>query len=139
MKKEVTDAMHSNVQVVREIYSAFAAGDLPRFFNCLDPHIRWNEAEGFPYCDHNPYIGTDALASGVFQRLIADWKDFRVEVEEIVGSGDVVTMLGRYKAAHRATGKPLDAQCAHTWWVQNGKAVRFQQMVDTARVARAMS
>jgi len=131
--------MNENLKLVREIYSAFAEGDLQRFFACLDPGILWSEAEGFPYSDRNPYVGTDALASGVFERLIADWKDFRVEVDELAGSGDVVTMLGRYKAIHRGTLKLLDAQCSHTWWLQNGKAVRFQQMVDTARVARAMS
>jgi ketosteroid isomerase-like protein len=130
--------MQPDIQLVQEIYAAFAAGDVQRFFGCLDPRIRWCEAEGFPYCDRNPYVGIEALASGVFERLIADWKDFRVEVGELAGSGGVVTMFGRYKATHRATGKPLDAQCAHTWWLQDGKAVRFQQMVDTARVARAM-
>ena len=131
--------MNENLKLVREIYAAFAEGDLQRFFACLDPQIHWNEAEGFPLSDRNPYVGTDALASGVFERLIADWKDFRVQVDELAGSGDVVTMFGRYKATYRSTGKPLDVQCSHTWWLQNGKAVRFQQMVDTARVARAMS
>ena len=131
--------MDDNLRLVREIYNAFEAGDLQRFFGCLDPQIHWYEAEGFPYCDRNPYVGFDALASGVFERLIADWKDFRVVVSEIAGGGDVVTMLGRNKGTSRATGKPLDVQCAHTWWVKQGKAVRFQQMVDTAGVHRALS
>lgn len=131
--------MNDDVRLVREIYAAFEAGDLPRFFACLDAQIHWSEAEGFPYSDRSPYVGVAALTSGVFERLIADWKDFRVEVGELAGSGNVVTMLGRYKATSHATGKPLDVQCAHTWWLKNGKAVRFQQMVDTAGVARALS
>ncbi len=122
-------------QIVHSLYAAFAAGDIPAFLALLDPQIRWNEAEGFPYADKNPYVGPDAIVSGVFARIGEEWENFRVEVGEIAGDGEVVTMFGRYKGRHRRTGKALDAQCAHTWWVRGGKVVRFQQMVDTAHVA----
>ena len=56
---------------------------------------------------------------------------------EIVGGPEVVTMFGRYQCTHAKTKKPLDVQCAHTWWLKDGKVTRFQQMVDTAAVARA--
>ena len=131
--------MSQNVDRVREIYAAFAAGDVPKLLGYFDPQIRWNEAESFPYSDRNPYVGIDAVVSGVFARLGVDWDGFRVEVGEIVGGPDVVTMFGRYKATSKVTGKPLDVQCSHTWWLQGGKAVRFQQMVDTARVAQTLS
>ena len=56
---------------------------------------------------------------------------------EIVGGPEVVTMFGRYQGTR--TKKPLDVQCAHTWWLRDGKVTRFQQMVDTAAVARSRS
>jgi ketosteroid isomerase-like protein len=125
--------MSKNNQLVHQIYAAFAAGDVPKFLGYLDPKIRWNEAESFPLADRNPYIGPEAIVRGVLERLFAEWDDFKVEVGEIVGD-DVVTMFGRYQAKHKATGKALDVQAAHTWWFAGGKAVRFQQMVDTAKV-----
>lgn len=131
--------MSDNLQLVRAIYDAFAAGDVPTFLGHLDPGIVWNEAEGFPYADRNPYVGIDALVVGVFARLAEDWADFRVVPGEFVGGPEVVTMLGRYQGKSKATGRPLDVQCAHTWWLRGGKAVRFQQMVDTAAVARALA
>ena len=131
--------MPSNLELVRGLYEAFAAGDVPKFLSHLDPKIVWNEAESFPYADRNPYVGPDAIVSGVFLRIQKDWIDFKVEVGELAGSGDVVTMFGRYKGRSTATGKQLDVQCAHTWWIRDGKVVRFQQMVDTARAARALS
>ena len=130
-------AMTSSITLVQGLYDAFAAGDVPRFLSHLDPAVRWNEAEGFPYAGGNPYIGPDAVVAGVFQPLLVDWEDFRVEVAELVGGPEVVTMFGRYKATHTRTKKPLDAQCAHTWWLRDGKVVRFQQMIDTAAVAAA--
>ena len=131
--------MSENIDRVRGLYDAFASGNIPGFLAQLDPGIRWNEAEGFPYSDGNPYVGTQAIVTGVFLRLMEDWDGFKVEVGEIVGGGDVVTMFGRYKARSKKTGKPLDVQCAHTWWWRNGKVVRFQQMVDTAKVAKALA
>ena len=131
--------MSDNLDRVRGLYDAFASGNIPGFLSQLDPGIRWSEAEGFPYCDGNPYVGPMAIATGVFMRIAEDWDGFKVEVGEIVGGGDVVTMFGRYKARNRKSGKPLDVQCAHTWWWRNGKVVRFQQMVDTARVQRTLA
>ncbi|MBL8727056.1 MAG: nuclear transport factor 2 family protein [Planctomycetes bacterium] len=131
--------MSNSLQLVKAIYDAFAKGDVPTFLGHLDPGIVWNEAEGFPYADRNPYVGIDALVAGVFARLAEDWADFRVVPGEIVGGPEVVTVLGRYQGTCKATGRPLDVQCAHIWWLRGGKAVRFQQMVDTAGVARALA
>lgn len=131
--------MSQSIHSVRGMYAAFAAGDLPAFLAFLDPRIHWNEAEGFPYADRNPYVGPEAVVAGVLARIAADWDGFRVDVGEIVGGDEVVTMFGRYKAKSKATGRELDVQCAHTWWFRQGKAVRFQQMVDTARVARVLA
>jgi hypothetical protein len=130
--------MQANLDLVRGLYAAFAAGDVPAFLARLDSKIQWNEAEGFPYADGNPYVGPDAIVNGVFARLPQDFDAFRVEVGEIVGGGDVVTMFGRYQGRGKASGRPLDVQVAHTWWLRGGKVVRFQQMVDTAGVARAL-
>ena len=48
-------------RTVRALYDAFARGDLAAFLAQLDPGIRWNEAEGFPYSDGNPYVGSEAI------------------------------------------------------------------------------
>jgi len=131
--------MSNSQQVVKAIYAAFAKGDVPTFLGHLDPGIVWNEAEGFPYADRNPYVGVEALMAGVFARLAEDWADFRVVLGEIAGGPEVVTMLGRLQGTCKATGQRLDAQCVHLWWLRGGKAVRFQELVDTAAVARAIA
>lgn len=132
-------SMPTPLDLVRGLYAAFASGDVPAFLAALSPDIRWCEAEGFPLADGNPYVGPDAIVQGVFARLGDHWSDFRVEPGEFAGSGDVVTMFGRYRATGKATGKPLDVQVAHTFWVQDGKVVRFQQMCDTAAVAASLA
>jgi ketosteroid isomerase-like protein len=123
--------------LVGKLYSAFSVGDVPGFLALLHDDVVWNEAEGFPMSDRNPYRGKQAIVEGVFARVLAEWPDFRVEPAEIVGGPEVVVVLGRYKATKSRSGKPLDVQIAHTWWLRDGKVARFQQMADTAAVARA--
>ena len=131
--------MSPDLELVGRLYAAFAAGDLPTFLSQLHPQVRLNEAQINPLSDGNPYVGAEPIVNRVFLRLAEDFADFRVQVDEICGGEGVVTMLGRYHADARATGKKLDAQVQHTWWLEGGKVVRFQQMVDTAALLAALS
>jgi ketosteroid isomerase-like protein len=126
-----------NVDLIRGIYDGFAAGDVAAVLGAMSPDIVWNEAENFPYADGNPYIGPQAVAEGVFARCIGEWDGFAVTVEEILDAGDTIVALGRYGGSFKATGKAMNAQLAHVWRVADGRAVAFQQYVDTLQVARA--
>ena len=126
----------SNAEFVRTLYDAFAKGDVPGVLGTFDPNIVWNNAESSPYADRNPYRGVPAIAEGIFQRLGGEWEYFRVKPEQFVDGGDVVVVLGRYEAKYRKTGRPLDAQFAHVWWLRDGKVTRLQQYTDTAQFAR---
>jgi ketosteroid isomerase-like protein len=126
-----------NVDLIRGIYGGFAAGDVGAVLGAMSPDIVWNEAENFPYADGNPYVGPQAIAEGVFARCIGEWDGFAVSVEEILDAGDTIVALGRYGGSCKATGKAMNPQLAHVWRVAGGKAVAFQQYVDTLQVARA--
>jgi ketosteroid isomerase-like protein len=127
-----------NVDLVRGIYAAFAAGDVPAVLAGMAPDMVWNEAENFPYADGNPYCGPEAILGGVFARLGSEWDGFAAEPEEFLDAGDTVVVLGRYRGTCKATGRALDAQLAHVWRVADGKAERFQQYTDTLQAARVM-
>jgi ketosteroid isomerase-like protein len=126
-----------NLQLVRGIYESLARGDVASVLGAMDSRIEWNEAEGFPYADGNPYVGPQAVVEGVFARLAGEWEYFNVDVEELLDAGDAVVARGRYRAKHKQTGAAIDAQFAHFWWLHNGKANRFQQYTDTAQTAAA--
>ena len=125
-----------NVDLVRSIYEAFAAGDVPAVLGAMAEEMEWNEAENFPYADGNPYRGGEAILGGVFARLGSEWDGFAALPEEFLDAGDTVVVLGRYRGTYKATGKPLDAQLVHVWRVRDGKAVSFQQYTDTLQAAR---
>jgi ketosteroid isomerase-like protein len=127
-----------NATLIRSIYHAFAAGDVPGVLSRLGPGIVWNEAENFPYADGNPYIGPDAVVAGVFARCIGEWDGFAVHVEEILDAGDTIVATGRYGGTFKATGRAQRTQFVHFRRVAAGRAVRFQQHADTLHVARVM-
>lgn len=126
----------SNLDSVKAVYQAFAKTDIPSVIGFLSPEIDWTEAEGFPY--GGTYHGPHAVLSGVFMRLGSEWKGFAVVPDEFIDGGETVVALGKYSGTYKATGKSFQANFAHVWKIQDGKAVRFIQYVDTLVVHRAL-
>jgi hypothetical protein len=60
--------MNENLKLVREIYAAFAAGDLQRFFRLPRSRNPLERGRGIPLFRSQSLRRDDALASGVFER-----------------------------------------------------------------------
>jgi|SRR3990172_541685 hypothetical protein len=129
--------MGKNGDIVKALYDAFGKGDVPAVLGAFDPEIQWREAENFLYADGNPYAGPQAVAEGVFQRIVSDVENFAVLPERFVEGGDTVVAEGRYRGTMKTTGTPVDAQFAHIWQLRDGKVVRFQQYTDTKQWSEA--
>ncbi|MBK5296995.1 MAG: nuclear transport factor 2 family protein [Vicinamibacteria bacterium] len=129
--------MAINGDLVKDLYAAFGKGDVPTVLGAFDAQIRWSEAESSLYAGGNPYVGPQAVAEGVFLRVVTDVENFAVAPENFVDGGDTVVVEGRYRGTWKATGKPVDAQFAHVWQFRGGKVVRVQQYTDTKRWADA--
>ncbi len=130
--------MGASGDVVRSVYEAFGRGDVGAVLGAFDPEIRWQEAEHFAYADGNPYVGPEAVAEGVFQRILSDVDEFVVAPGRFIDGGDAVAVEGRYRGTSKATGARIDAQFVHVWDVRDGKIVRFQQYTDTKQWADAL-
>jgi ketosteroid isomerase-like protein len=126
----------SNLKAVQGVYEAFAKGDIPAVIGFLSTDIGWTEAEGFPY--GGTYIGPDAVLSGVFMRLGTEWEGFAAIPDEFIDAGDTIVVLGKYSGKYKSTGKSFQANFAHVWKIQGGKAIKFVQYVDTLIVQRAL-
>jgi uncharacterized protein len=130
----------NNVKAIETLYAAFAVGDVPKVLAGLDEKVVWNEAEGNMYADGNPYIGPQAVLNGVFARIGADYEYFNlvnIELHEMFNNQVLATL--RYQAKLKNNGATYDAQVAHFWTLKNGKAIAFQQYLDTKKVADAIA
>jgi ketosteroid isomerase-like protein len=129
----------SNLQIVKDMYGSFAIGDVPTVVADMDPNIEWNESENFPYADGNPYIGPDAIVKGVFSRLGSEWDYWKLTNQVFYeAQNNEIIVTGRYDAKHKLTGKEINAQFVHIFWIEDGKVVKFQQYADTHQVNAAM-
>ena len=126
----------SNLKSVKAVYEAFAKGDIFTVLGTLSSDIAWTEAEGFPY--GGTYHGPKAVLEGVFMRLGSEWEGFAAVPDEFIDGGDTVVALGKYSGKYKATGKSFQANFAHVWKMQDGKAAQFIQYVDTLLVDRAL-
>lgn len=121
--------------VVRRQYLASAAGDLEALRATMAPDVEWTEMAGFPLA--GTYRTPTGVTSNVMEVLGKDWEGWAAHDDSYVVDGENVVVLARYTATHRGTGNPLNVRVAHHFIVRGGLIVRFEQFVDTAKVAEA--
>lgn len=121
--------------VVRRQYLASAAGDLEALRATMAPDVEWTEMAGFPLA--GTYRTPSGVTSNVMEVLGKDWEGWAAHDDSYVVDGENVVVLARYTATHRGTGNPLNVRVAHHFIVRGGLIVRFEQFVDTAKVAEA--
>jgi uncharacterized protein len=129
----------SAIETIRAAYAAFGRNDPSILFAAMDPAINWNDAEGSPFADRNPYVGPQAVGEGVFARLLAAIDNFTVVPRTLIDGGDYVVALGRYGGTMKKGGATLDAPFCHVYRFQGDKIVQFQQYTDTAQWTRLMA
>ena len=127
------------VETIKAAYEAFARNDPSVLFGAMDPAVSWNEAEGNPLADRNPYIGAQAIGEGVFGRLLAAIDGFSAVPETVIDGGDHVVVLGRYGGTMKSSGARLDAPFCHVYRFRAGTIVSFQQYTDSAQWTRLMA
>jgi ketosteroid isomerase-like protein len=98
--------------------------------------VEWTQANGSPYA--GTYHGPQAVLEGVFAKLGGEWDGFKIEPSQLVAEGDEVVSLGTYSGTYKATGKSFSARFAHAFTVKDGKIVRFEQVVDSAELNKAL-
>ena len=129
----------SNVQFAKDMYAAFARGDIPTVLAGFHPEIQWRQAEGNPYHPEGAaWIGPQAVLEHLFVRLGTEWEGFTVNVREIHDAGDRVVMEGRYTGTYKPSNRSIDAQVCHVLRFRDGKLSSFQQYVDTGQLQAAM-
>jgi uncharacterized protein len=131
--------MGQNSKIAESFYAAMGRGDIPFVIGLIDPGVIWHEAENFVYADQSPYVGLDALMTGLFARLGGEWDGFSAVPEEIIDGGDTVVALGRYGGVYKGTGVKVHAQFVHVFKFKGGKIAVFQQYTDTAQFKDAVS
>jgi uncharacterized protein len=127
----------NTVQIAKSSYEAFAHGDLQAVLDCFHTDVEWHAAEGLPF--GGLHQGRDAVGRDVFGALMTLFDGFSLTPERFIDGDDFVVVIGRYSAAARQTGKPLDAAFAHVWELADRRLKRFYHYTDTVKFHEALS
>ena len=136
--------MHpDNVTAVRNLYDAYRRQDTAAFFQSLDPEVEVYQSESLPWGGR--YKGTDqvkgfgmTLMLGNITSKLTEHFDARVEVDQIIDTGDHVVAVGRSRGRVRANGQQFDLAVAHVWTLRQGKVRRFEVYLDTPAMLNAL-
>ena len=126
----------SNIELVKEAYAAFGAGDLQRLLGLLTPDVSWE----FPASQVIPWAGTFTGPRGVAKFFEALTEHTVLEAHEplhFVASGDRVVVLGRERIRVRSTGLTWACEWVNAVTVRDGKIAGFREYTDTAAIANA--
>ncbi len=124
---------------MKELYSAFARGDMATVFAAMDDHTEWYETEGNPWFTGRPFVGVEEITNGVFRWLATEFEQFEIVPTRFLSDGPTVVVEGRYRARrYIPTGKQLDAEVVHIWDLLDARVARFHQYVDTRNFAEVV-
>jgi uncharacterized protein len=132
--------MASNIEATKKAYETFKRGDIPSLLkDFIDDNCNWispGPEDKLPWA--GTFKGKQEIANffaQVGQNL--DFSEF--SPREMIEHGDTVVVLGTSVGRAKKTGKPVKDEWAHVFKFSQGKAVFFQEYVDTAANVLAMS
>ena len=125
-----------NVQVVRDVYAAFARKDIDAIVAALDEDVAWTTS--MLLRSGATYHGHDGVRS-LLGALGEVWQEMSAEPEEFIDGGENVVALGRIQGQTRKAAAPVNVPFAHVWTVRDGYLQRLRAFTDTALLARALA
>lgn len=125
-----------HVQVVRDLYDAFARRDIAAILAVLSSEVEWGEPDN-PF---NPAGGTRHGHAGFLE-----WVRMGNEAEQVVSldlrafltGADTVAAVGHTRCVVRSTGASYETDFVHLITFKDGQIVRFQEFFDTFAAAEA--
>lgn len=129
----VTLTPQEMVNIAKEVYRAFNAGDLVTWLTFFAPNFEWHAADNSPSADRSPYRGLDTIQNEVFPRLANLFPGMKLRADEIFATENKAIMLGYYYNLPQKAGGTTEAQVAHILTFENGKIVKFQQYLDSLK------
>lgn len=129
------DATPRPIDVVTEIYAAFARKDLEAILRLTDPAIVVTQDPALPWGGRHD--GHDGL--GTFTMALLGSIDSTVRIDAMFEAGEHVVQHGRTAGTVRATGVTFDIPECHVWTVRDGRAVEAQYFIDSGAMLEALA
>lgn len=125
----------TNIEVVREGYARFNAGDLDWVVEHVHHEIIWADAPEMP--DARIYRGP-ADVRRYLESIHRNWEQIRFEPEEFRAEGDAIVVACRLAGRGRSSGADVDARITHVWRLRDLRAFSIETFFDPRRAAASL-
>jgi ketosteroid isomerase-like protein len=120
-----------NVELVRRGVTSVEA-----FWALLDEYVIWDLRER-PGLDLDPaYFGRDAVIKAS-RHYWGTWKDYRMDIEEVLDAGQSVVVIFREQARGKSSGVPFAQQHPQLWTFRAGRIIRWESFRTRAQALEA--
>jgi ketosteroid isomerase-like protein len=126
-----------NVEIVRRVVAAFAAGDQGTISALVSPEIEWDFSNAVTWPEDRVYRGFEGVAE-FFARWTAEWEDYRFDVEEVIDAGEKAVVFIRDEGRGKSSGVKLDRQHGEVWTISEGKVARIELFDSKAEALAAV-
>ncbi|MFL5820896.1 MAG: nuclear transport factor 2 family protein [Solirubrobacteraceae bacterium] len=124
-----------NVEIVRRILETWRRGESPAAEGLLDEQVEWvNAPEAVEPGTRRGIRAFEAAAASV----VESFENVRLEVDELIPSGDRVLMLGTIVVRGRESSAELRQRVAQLWTLRQGRALRVELLLDPERARAAL-
>lgn len=127
--------MPTPVDVVNDLYLAFAQRDLPKVLALCSPDVEVVQSPELPW--GGTYRG-HAGAKEFFGKLTRAINS-TVTMERLINAGDHIVAVGWTRGTVNATGATYNVPVAHVWTVREGHATRVEFYIDHPSMLAALT
>jgi ketosteroid isomerase-like protein len=131
----MTTATADGATTVRRFLEAILAGDIETAMSYVDDDVEMNTAE------HHPFLLEQYRRRQGFLDIMAKIADeldgFQMDVQRVLGCGDVAVSQVRYQGTVKKTGRSFDVPAVLVWDVRDGRLIRNQEYMDTLAFTNA--
>jgi ketosteroid isomerase-like protein len=128
-------AMYST-QTIHALLEAWRRGEVdPALLDLMDPEVTY---EDYDLPDHagEVFHGPAGVVEAT-ESWAEPYKEMTNELQRIVGSGDCLVAIHRFRARARRTGIEFDQPSAYVYTFRDGKIIRIQGFWDPAEALAA--
>jgi uncharacterized protein len=125
----------SDIDVVKEVFAAFAARDAERVVAALDPDVVFIAVTGGILGRTEPYRGHEGLRE-YFRDVERVWDELILSPREFEEVGDAILVTGRVSA--RSPARTISGSTGWVWRVRDGLVVYVRVYASAAEAAAAV-
>jgi ketosteroid isomerase-like protein len=137
-KTERERLQEENTALVKQLYAAFAAQNIPALLPLLSQEVDWL----FYGPDTIPFAGSYYGHQQVelfFTKALETTEFVVFEPREFIAGSNTILVQGFERGRVKSTGRMWETEWAHVFTVENGQIVKMREYYDTAVIAEAFS